>query len=107
MDTTPRKDAPTVEEVRQCRYWWRYPKNGKPEVLVLDVVGGNICLYGTVIGLYPEEWSGLWAPCLPPQAICGDAWRGHICRLPPRHEGGHVVPGKAAWGQWEKKDSGR
>jgi hypothetical protein len=60
---------PTVQQVRDCSWWWSYPPNGEPHVLQLDVVVGCIvhCVGGDVSRTFhASDWPGRWAPCLPP-----------------------------------------
>ena len=66
-----RKEPPTVEEVRQCRYWWfRDAQDKRSQVFCLGLFkGGQIHVqkhYGWE-KIVLTEWDGEWCPIPEPE----------------------------------------
>lgn len=62
---------PTVEEVKECQYWWNFPPSGgPPHILNLDVddfLTEVEVIYNGGWVFSPEDYPGKWAPCIPPK----------------------------------------
>lgn len=70
----PRRGPPTADEVRELEWWWNFPIHGQPHVLQLNVTTDGTIVYcdpGSAV-FEPDDWSGEWAPCLPPSAAVTD-----------------------------------
>lgn len=63
-----KKNVPTVDEVRECQWWWNKSEDTEPFILQLDVDDDVIeVLEG--IGfepLNPNNWGEYWSPAIPP-----------------------------------------
>ena len=70
--TTWRKEPPTVEEIKVCRYWWRRqaaPTFALPVLrdLFFDVSSGEIMIdVGDSLYKLEPHAGDEWAPCMPP-----------------------------------------
>jgi hypothetical protein len=68
-----RKEPPTIEEVKKCRYWWNSGQDSEPCIVELYIsFRGELCcgFDETLLKHIPlvlDNYYKLWAPCIPPR----------------------------------------
>lgn len=66
-----RKEPPTIEEVKQNRYWWNRHYVGDQAVVLELTIRDNQIFWESGFDdgpdpLDPDDWGEEWTPCLPP-----------------------------------------